>query len=335
MLIGAIGLGAICGAVGSLAVLRHQALVADVVAHGSLMGVAGIFLLFQVKSSAVLLFGAMVSAVLVLLFLRWVRRRSRTKEDTTLAIALSVSFGVGITLSRLVQNVVPSASKAGLDSFLFGKASGIILQDVAAIYALVLFTFAALFLLFSRLKVSVFDPAFGSLLGIPTGRLNFFVATLAAVVVIAGLPMVGVVLISALMILPAVSARFWSITLSGGLWISAGIGAVSAGLGVWISSIESGLPTGPIIVLVAAAIFVVSALASPREGLIATGLARATMRRSSLESEMLACAERGLTVAEAKRIVGARFDSLFDSLSRDGRIERRGDLLLVVQGDTP
>src|SRR5688572_6515676 len=123
-------LGAVAGLVGSLAVLRRRALAGDAFAHAALPGLCLAFLIIGDRSFVGLLIGAFLTGTLGLIIVALLRRYSRIKEDAALGIVLSVFFGGGIVLSRIIQNQLTSGNKAGLDSYLLGKTAGIIAQDV-------------------------------------------------------------------------------------------------------------------------------------------------------------------------------------------------------------
>ena len=161
-------------------------------------------------------------------------------------------------------------SKAGLDSYIFGKTAGMTRADV---YLIVL---AGLVLpgrsgpACTRSSSSIsFDSDFARSLGWPVYALDLLLMSLVAVAVVIGLPAVGVVLISALLIMPGAAARFWTDRLST-LLVLSGIFGFGMGLvGTWLSASLDQLPAGPIIVLSGTALFVVSMLFGKERGILA------------------------------------------------------------------
>lgn len=282
VLIGSALLGALCGAVGSFAVLRRQALLGDVVAHCSLLGVAMAYLVTRTKSIPVLLMGAAVSAVLGAWLLVLIRR-TKTREDAAQAIVLSVLYGAGIVASRWIQNTIPDGSKAGLDSFLLGRASGIVREDLFLLTGACILIFGAIIVGFRELRLLAFDSGYAQSLGWPVRRLDFAVIALTTLTVVFGLPLVGVVLTAALLILPALAARFWSDRLERVVLLAAVLGAASAALGVLVSATTERAPTGPVIVLLAGGVFLISAVLAPRTGLLSTRLAALSFARDEQE----------------------------------------------------
>lgn len=280
-LIGAGLLGALCGAVGVFAVLRRRALVGDAMAHAALPGIVVGFLLTGSRTMPPLLLGALASGLLGVGLLAWIARNTRTKPDAALAIVLSGFFGLGIALSRYVQNAVPDGSKAGLDSFLLGKVSGVVLQDVALIGLVSVAALGLILLAFKEFKLLTFDPAFARSLGWNTQRLDFLILGLITAAIVAGLPMAGVVLVAALTILPPLAARFWTHRLEVMVGLAAAVGAGSATIGVLVSGTQADLPTGPLIILTAGALFLFSAFVAPDRGVLA-----AIRRRRQLRVEV-------------------------------------------------
>lgn len=272
VLVGAALLGALCGGVGTLTVLRRRALLGDAIAHAALPGIGLAFLILRSKSLPVLLVGALATGLLGVWVIATVRRHSRTKEDAALGLVLSVFFGAGIALSRHIQNAVPDGSQAGLDTYLLGKAAGIVRQDVMLVGLVSLVCLVLLVALFKELRLLSFDPGYAQSLGWNTVVLDFIAMAMVASAVVVGLPMVGIVLVAALTIIPAVAARFWTESLSRLMLIAAGIGAASAVAGALLSASFEKMPTGPVIILIAGGCFVVSALCAPNRGVITYAL---------------------------------------------------------------
>lgn len=265
-------LGAAAGPVGAFAVLRRRALVGDALAHASLPGLCLAFLIAGERSLIALLLGALASGLLGVAVLAWLAKYTRIKEDAAVGVVLSVFFGAGIALSRVVQNTSAAGSKAGLDSYILGKTAGLLLFDVALLAGLAVVCLLVLALLYKELQLLAFDRDFAGVQGWPVARLDLLLLGLIAVVVVTGLPAVGVVMVAALLILPAATARFWTHRLHRLLIISGGIGLLTGVVGTLLTAALPKAPAGPVIVLVGSALFVLSAAAGPR-GLFRWGAA--------------------------------------------------------------
>jgi manganese/zinc/iron transport system permease protein len=280
-------LGANAGLVGCFAVLRRRALTGDALAHAALPGLCLAFLLVGQRSLPALLLGAFATGVLGVATVAALRRWTRIKEDAAIGIVLSVFFGAGITLSRLIQNRSTEGSKAGLDSYILGKTAGIIAQDVYLIAGVSLASLAVVLLLYKEFKLLVFDTGFASVQGWPVFGLDLLLMGLIALAVVFGLPMVGVVLMAALLILPGAAARFWTDRLGRMLAISGAFGLVIGLIGTALSARFGKMPAGPIIVLVGTAVFLGSVLFAPRRGVVGRALAHRRFRRDLAERNLL------------------------------------------------
>jgi manganese/zinc/iron transport system permease protein len=330
---GAALLGLLCGVVGSFAVLRRRALLGDVLAHAALPGLAMAFLIAQNRTLPVLLAGALASGLFGLACLSFLRRRTRTKDDAAMALVLAVLFGAGIALSRHVQNVSVDARHAGLDSFIFGKASGMILSDLYLTIVVCSVAIVLVALLFKEFRLVCFDPDFGQALGYRVAWLDFAVLGLLALTVVVGLPMVGVILVSALTIIPPVAARLWTHSLPTMLLLAGLFGIISAAAGVMLSASGEGMPTGPVIVLTAAAIFILSALFAPARGLLATYLRLRRLRLEQGVSSLMKAWQGPATRDEALRHLerlGIHRSTLRFAL-RKGYLTSQGDRLHVAK----
>lgn len=290
VLAGACLLGASTGLVGSFAVLRQRALVGDALAHATLPGLCLAFYLVGEKSLPLMLAGALLTGTLGVLVVTFLRGSTRVKEDAAIGIVLGVFFGVGMALSRMIQNQTSTGSKAGLDSFIYGKMAGMIAADVYLIAAVALACLLVVVVLYKEMKLVAFDPGFARVQGWPAQPLDFLLMALIAVTVVIGLVPVGPLLMAALLILPGAAARFWTDRLGTMLWVSGGIGLVVGAAGTLISDRYSHAPTGAVTVLAGAAVFFVSLLLAPRRGAVARYMAQAAFRRRLAQQKLLRAA---------------------------------------------
>ncbi|MCU0689648.1 MAG: metal ABC transporter permease [Phycisphaerales bacterium] len=250
-------LGAAAGPIGALAVLRRRALVGDALAHATLPGLCVAFLLVGERSLPALLLGALVSGLLGVGVLAWLGKATRIKEDAALGVVLSVFFGLGVVLAGILQK--RPGNKAGLDTFIFGKAAGLQWLDLMLLVALAVVCLGLVIALFKEFQTLGFDRDFAAAQGWPVARLDLLLLALIAVLVVVGLPAVGVVLVAAMLITPAATARLWTQRLDRLLLLSSLVGALTGALGAWLSSWVPHAPTGAVIVLVGAALFLLSA----------------------------------------------------------------------------
>ena len=262
ILLGAASLGVVSGVVGSYAVLRKQSLVGDVMSHAALPGIVLAFMIVGVKEQLPIFIGAALSAVLAVFVINLVTRNSRVKTDSAMGIALSVFFGLGLVLLTYVQRM-PDANQAGLDKFLFGQAEALVEKDVLIIGLTGFFALLVVGLFWKEFKLLCFDPDFGGTMGFSMKSLDILVTAVIVSAIVIGLQTVGVVLMSSMLIAPAVAARQWTGTMGSMVILAAIIAAVSGVTGVALSAGFENVPTGPAVIVCVSVIAFFSVLFSP------------------------------------------------------------------------
>jgi manganese/zinc/iron transport system permease protein len=267
-------------------------------AHAALPGVCIAFLITQTRDLVALSLGALATGLLGIAAMTIIRRWTITKEDAAIGIVLSTFFGAGVVLLSLVQQL-PSGNQAGLGSYLFGETAGITRREIQLIAGVALFCLTVVTLLYKEFELLSFDADFATSQGWPTLVLDLGMMTTLAVVTIVGLPICGVILMAALLILPGAAGRFWTDRLGRLLVIAGGIGAAAGVVGTFLASPlpeqwfganvldTSVFPPGPLIVLSAAAIFLVSLLLAPKRGVIAENLAELRLRMRMVREHLL------------------------------------------------
>lgn len=265
--LGAAVLGIVSGVLSVFAVLRKQSLLGDVMSHAALPGVVIAFLLIGTKAPLPLILGAAAAGWLGTLLMLVVTSQTRIKEDSAMGVVLAVFFGLGVALLSWVQRQ-GNANQAGLDKFIFGRAAATVVEDVIVMATVGVVALALVALFWKEFKLLSFDPQYATTLGFKVRRLEILLTTLIVVAVVIGLETVGVVLMSAMIVAPASAARQWTDRLGVMVVLSGFFGALAGVIGVLISTLERGLPTGPLIVLAISLIVLVSLLVAPNRGLI-------------------------------------------------------------------
>lgn len=298
VMIGTALLGATSGVIGTFAVLRRRALVGDMLSHAALPGICIAFLIMGKRDLIGLSLGALTTGLLGIGLMTLIRRYTRTKEDAAIGIVLSTFFGAGIVLLSIIQQQ-PSGNQAGLNSYLFGETAGITRHDIRLIAAVAGFCLLIVVMLHKEFELLSFDPEFATVQGWPTLALDLLMMGTLAVVTIVGLPLCGVILMAALIILPGAAARFWTNRLGRLLVIAALAGAAAGILGTFLASPlpqrwfgnawfdTSKLPPGPLIVLSATAVFLMSLLFAPERGLVARTVAELRLRVRIVREHLL------------------------------------------------
>jgi manganese/zinc/iron transport system permease protein len=335
---GAAVLGLTSGALGSFAMLRRQSLLGDALSHAALPGVILAFMITGgLKNQIVLMLGAAGAGLAAILLLIGINRYTRIKEDSALGIILSVFFGFGLLLLSYLQRN-PDARQAGLTTFLFGQAATLLQRDVIVMAIFGSVALLAMVLFWKEFKLLSFDRDFGASLGFPMQFLEILLTGLLVIAVVIGLQAVGVVLMSAMIVAPAAAARQWTNRL-GVMVLLAGIFGALAGMsGAMISSLGSGLSTGPVIVLCISGIVLISLLFAPNRGLLWNWMRQRRNRRRLQTKQILdslywmAKGHEDLAhphSAAALRVLGTGRQSVQQSLDQLAE----SDLIRHVDGD--
>lgn len=279
VVLGAVFLGVTSGVLGSFAVLRQQSLLGDTLAHAALPGVCLGFIVAGGRDLAFILTGALVTAVLAALLMLLLTRRSRLKTDAALGTALGFAFAVGVVLLTYIQNT-QNPAQGGLDSFLFGQAAATLRSDLWIMGGIMAGALALVAAFWKEFKLVTFDPLFAGSIGLPVTLLDVVLTTMIAFAVVIGLQMVGVVLMASMVIAPAVAARQWVRRLEHMVVLAAATGVIAGVAGALLSAVAANLATGPLIVLAASALVLVSIVAAPGRGVLWEQLARRRARRT-------------------------------------------------------
>ncbi|MCM3767259.1 metal ABC transporter permease [Neobacillus niacini] len=259
-------LGIAAGTVGCLSYWKRQSLMSDALAHAALPGVVLSFLLFREKHLLILISGAAFSALIGAFFIQWIRSSTRIKEDAAMGMILSIFYGLGIMLLTVANRT--AGNQSGLSGFILGQSASMVQTDVWTMLILALLVIAITVIGFKEWKIYLFDPQFAKGIGMSLKGMNSLYTIVLVTTIVIGIQAVGVILIAALLIIPAVSARYWTHSFKKMIIISAALGGVSGALGTLISALGSGWPTGPFIVMVASSLFIVSLFLGKEKGIV-------------------------------------------------------------------
>jgi manganese/zinc/iron transport system permease protein len=291
--LGSMLLAAAAGMVGTFVLLRKRALVSDAISHSTLPGLALAFILVGLVTGdgrllPALLLGAAASAALGLWAVQAISARTRLGEDAAIGAVLSTFFAFGVVLITVIQSMRVTG-QSGLTGYLVGATAGMLASEAQLIAACALGLLAAVLVMRRDFLMVCFDADFARTQGVNTWRVDLLLLLLLMAVVVVGMKVTGLILIVALTIIPPVAARFWTDQPMAMVALAALLGALAGYLGVTLSSVSEGLPTGPLIVLCAFALFLASFLFSPRRGVLASLLAyRRFRQRVHLRQGLLA-----------------------------------------------
>ncbi len=281
-MIGSIFMCMTASLVGVIVLIRKRSLVGEALSHAAYPGiVAGawvfgaFFSLKQEWFSSFLLLGAFVFAMLGLLFLHFLQGRFRIKSDAALCFVLSSFFGIGVLFASRLQYSHPLWYRQ-IQAFLYGQPATMMDVHIWMYGSLCIGVLCFITFFYRSIQLVNFDTLFSSSIGVSVRWVEstfFFLLVLAVTIAIRG---VGVVLLSGMLIAPALAARQLTDKLSWMFFFSAFIGACSAFLGnyfsaqahFWSQNPRLVLPIGPLIILCSAAFCLLSLFFAPRKGLL-------------------------------------------------------------------
>jgi mn2+, zn2+ ABC superfamily ATP binding cassette transporter, membrane protein len=280
--IGTMLLAMATGIIGTISILKGQSLIGDAVGHAALPGIILAFMISGKKSSLLLMVGAIIAGVVAFILIQTISEISKIEADTAMAIILSAMFGLGMVLKSYIQGNAKysKASQSGLASYIFGQAAYILREDVIIIFTVSLISLVLFIIFYKEIKVYVFDAVYAYTIGINSKLLSLLIMIMTMILIAAGLKAVGAILISSMLITPAITGLQWSNKYEIVLVIAAVMGAVSAFIGTLLSTIVKGFSTGPSIILIMSLLALLSVLFSPK------GVIRMLINRAEIKKEV-------------------------------------------------
>lgn len=251
----------ICGVVGTYVVLRGMAFIGDAVAHSVFPGLAFAFV-FQAN----LVLGGAIAGVATALLVAIFSQNRRLKEDSIIGVFFVAAFALGIVVISF------SPGYAGnLTDFLFGSITGIPDSDMYIVGITGVVIMLVIFLLHKEFVAVSLDRDMARAIGLPVFWLDILLYVLVTIAIVVSVQTVGNILVLALLITPAATARFMTDRLVVMMVLSPAIGAIGAFLGLYLSWAMD-LPVGGTIVLVLTAFFLISWVFGPKHGTVSRRL---------------------------------------------------------------
>lgn len=260
--VAAILIGGISGALGVVIVLRKRSLLGDAIAHATLPGIAISYLIFG-KDPLMLVLGASIAGIIGVALVVLITNTTRLRTDVVMGMMLAVFFGVGMVLLTYIQKL-PTTGQAGLTAFIFGQAAAVVWDDVVLLLALGLPILGLVVIALPVVHAFCFDHAWLEVRGLPASVVDIVLMLLISVIIALGLPMVGALLMSALLVAPAVAARQWVTSMSAMMVLAAIVGASGGLVGAYLSATFDRIPTGPTIVFICVMVALISLVIAPR-----------------------------------------------------------------------
>lgn len=243
-----------CGIIGSYVVVKRISALTGAISHSAFGGI-GIGYYLKINP----LFGATVFSVLSALSIGWVTKKYKQREDTLIASMWSFGMAVGV----LFIYMTPGYS-ADLFSWLFGNILLISQQDLYLIGFLNLVIIACVSASYNKLLALSFDEEYAETIGLPVRKLYLLLLCLIALTIVILIRVVGIILLIALMTLPAATAGLFTKSLKKMMILATIIGAVTTASGIWLSY-SINLPAGAIIIILTTITYFTSLLTQTKK----------------------------------------------------------------------
>ncbi|ATC61848.1 metal ABC transporter permease [Lactococcus raffinolactis] len=255
-LITSILVGVMSGVIGSFIILRGLSLMGDAISHAVLPGVAVAYML-----GINLLLGASIFGILAAMLIGYVASHSKLKNDTAIGIVFSAFYALGFVLISLAE------SSSNLHHILFGNVLAVSDRDLITTTCVLIAVILFIVIFYKELLITSFDETFARTYGLRTQMVHYALMLMLTLVTVSSLQTVGIILVVAMLITPAATAFLWTNKLHWMLVDSAIFGALASLIGLFLSYTLN-WSSGPAIILVAAFIFGVSFIFSPKQGLV-------------------------------------------------------------------
>jgi len=237
--------GALLGFIGVYIVLRGM----SYIGHGLSHSIFGGFAAAQLFAAQFYILGAGLWGIASALAINTVAKKSRVGADAAIGVITTASFALGVALFAKFGTSGPS-----FESALFGSILGITTEQIIGLLAVIVLTVGFVFLRYRALLFATFDPDVADVSGVKVNRIEAMLMIILSLAILATLTVVGVTLVAAMLVIPAVVARMLTDSFGKMLAISTIIGTFSGFTGMYISY-YAGVPSGTMIVLVGATIF--------------------------------------------------------------------------------
>jgi manganese/iron transport system permease protein len=253
----AVLIGVLCGVIGTYVVLRGMAFLGDAMAHAVFPGIVIAFLVH-----VDVLLGGLAFGVLTALGIGTISQNRRVSVDSAIGVLFVGAFALGVVLISSVRSYARD-----LASILLGDILGVTRQDVALTIAIGCLVLAAICLFHKELSLISFDRDMAQAMGLPVAVLEIGLLVLLSLVVIVSIQAVGTVLVLAMLVTPAATARLLTERLVPMMSIAAALGALAGVTGLY-ASYYLNVASGGAVVLIATAFFFMAWLFAPRHGVV-------------------------------------------------------------------
>ncbi len=236
-----------CGIVGTFVVVNRIVFISGGIAHAAYGGIGlGYFFRFNP------VWGAVIFALISAMGMGWVEQRTKQRSDTLIGVLWAIGMAIGIILIDLTDGY-----KAGLESYLFGSLLAVPRPDLWLMLALDVIIVAVITLLYKELLAISFDRTFATTRNLPIDTLYLLLIALIALTVVMVMQIVGLIMVIALLTIPAAIAGQWRTEIKEIMFFSSLLGMVFTTLGLWFS-FRFNLTSGATIILICGASYLFS-----------------------------------------------------------------------------
>jgi manganese/zinc/iron transport system permease protein len=300
-----------CALLGNFLLLRRQSLLGDAISHTVLPGIVVGFLVFGTRSAGPMLLGAIAAALVAAALIELVKRYGKLEPGAAMGVVFSVMFALGVFL---LERAAARSVDLDAECVLYGQLEDVLWlgpqtlgdllrpgvwsgfpREATTLAIITTIVILAIVLFFKELRITAFDPGLATSLGIPAGAVNFVTTAFVAVAAVASFEAVGSILVVAMLVCPAATARMFTDRLVTQLWLSA-VFAVIAGVGgyvlgafgpLWIG-MDSSLSAAGMMTVLAGFMMAMAILLAPSHGVIARRLRALSLSAGINREDLLA-----------------------------------------------
>lgn len=284
-----------CGILGNFLVLRRMSLMGDAISHAVLPGLVVAFLISSSRATIPMFIGAGVFGLLTVFLVEVIRKLGRLETGVAMGVVFSILFALGVLL---LEQAAARTVDLDADCVLYGQMEHIfwfppkdfsqwwqletlalLPKELGVLAVVTLLSISFILIFYKELKISAFDPDLATSLGIKASTMHYSLMIMVAAAVVASFVAVGSILVIAMLICPAATARLLTDRLSIQIWLSVGFAAVSGFLGYIFAAFgpfwlgwENSVSASGMITVMAGFFLMVVVIFSPSHGVIAKQL---------------------------------------------------------------
>ncbi len=327
-----------CALLGNFLVLRRQALMGDAISHSVLPGIVVAFLVAQTREPLVMLLGAAASGMVAVVLIELVRRVGRVDPGASMGVVFSVLFALGVLLleQAAVRHVDLDADcvlygqpeymtwlpPAQWEAFFRVSTLGLVPRQLWLLAGALVLCAGFVALMFKELRIASFDPQLATTQGVSARLMHYLLMVVVALATVAAFEAVGSILVIAMMIGPAVSARLLTDRLLSQVFVSVLLAAVGAVGGYWLAAVgpqavglRHSVSSAGMMAVVCAVMVGVCVLLAPRHGVLSHRLRQRRLARRVLVEDLLTTLLRARRAGDAS-VTHERLASVLGGLGR-------------------